>query len=433
MARNAFVCFGLAASALFLASASALAQGNTKQQIAKLNQITGTDPAQNALKSILDDKSQAKSLVAAALPLAKDPQKLGYQASLILALAAADLKDLPSSEAFFRNCIQQATKLQSVSKLLQSFGGLIDVYYENKKYDETARLCQELINLKTDDGKERIVLFAYTNKRTNEIEFYEGDNFNTTEPLQPFVYRQLVQVLSRQGKYKEAHEILNNLIKQGGDWKDRQLKGWLYREAGEYDEAAKTYEDVIERLRNDRQMSKKDRTAYVERNQYILSNIYVDLNQIDKASEILQELLKAHPDDPGYNNDLGYIWADHDRNLDEAEKLIRKALEEDRKRRKADPTLEQQENGAYLDSLGWVLYKKKDYKEAKKILVQAVEDKNAQHLEIYDHLGDVLIQLGERDAAVKAWREGLEHMGEGKRDQDRKRLVEGKIKKHASQ
>jgi len=45
----------------------------------------------------------------------------------------------------------------------------------------------------------------------------------------------------------------------------------------------------------------------------------------------------------------------------------------------------------------------------------------------------VLNALGERDAAVKAWREGLEHMGEGRRDQDRKKLVEEKIKKVSSQ
>jgi len=375
MARKAFARFGLAGGAVLLASLTAVAGGNAKQELKKLNQLTGTDPAQHALKALLENKSDGKALIAAALPLAKEKEKLSYQASLILALVAAEQKDLPASETFFRHCIKQAMKLQSVTKLLQSFGGLIDVYYENKKYDETARLCQELIGLKTEDGKERIVLFAYTNKRTGETDFYEGDNFNTSEPLQPFVYRQLAQTLAKQGKYKEAHEILNNLIKQSGDWRDRQLKGWLYREAGDYTDAAKTYEDVIERLRNDRQMSSKERNAYVERNQYILSNIYVDLDQIDKASEMLQELIKAHPDDPGYNNDLGYIWADHDRNLDQAEKLIRKALDEDRKRRKTDPEAEPGENGAYLDSLGWVLFKKKDYKEAKKVLMKAVEDK----------------------------------------------------------
>jgi tetratricopeptide (TPR) repeat protein len=158
------------------------------------------------------------------------------------------------------------------------------------------------------------------------------------------------------------------------------------------------------------------------------------MNAIDKAAEALQALLAKKPDEPGYYNDLGYIWADHDRNLDEAEKLIRKALDLDRKRREANPLLtpeeKKQENGAYLDSLGWVLFKKKQYKEAKEYLLKAVEDKAAQHIEIYDHLGDVYLILGEREQAISAWRKGLEVVGEGRREAERKASVEKKLKQH---
>jgi len=436
IARRRFVVLGLVASFAIASLATGWAQSapdKTPRDVAGLNNITGSESASNSLKALLDDKDKAKSVIAQALPLAKEKEQLRYNASLILALTAAEMKDLPASEAFFRNCIHQAVKLQSASKLLQSFGGLIEIYFENKKYDETAKLCQELINLKTDDGKERIVLFAYTDKRTGETEFYENDSFNTKEPLLPYIFRQQVQAMAKQGKYEQAHQVLDNLLKQGEDWRDRQLKGWLYREAGEFDKAAAAYVDLIESLKNDRKITAKERDFAVERNQYILSNIYVDLKQVDKSADLLQELLKAKPNDPGYNNDLGYIWADHDMNLDQAEKLVRKALEEDRKRRKADsdPEDDGKDNGAYLDSLGWVLYKKKDYKQAKKYLLEALDDKNSQHIEIYDHLADVLLALGERQAAVEAWRKGLEHVTETRRDQDRKKRVEEKLKLNA--
>jgi tetratricopeptide (TPR) repeat protein len=401
------------------------------EDLRRMNDLTGTDPTQAALKTLLDDKSLSKKLIAEALPVVETKEKLHYNASLVLALAAADLKDLSASEAFFRNCIDQALKLQSETKLLQSFGGLIDIYYDAKKYDEAARLCKEFIDLKTDDGKERTVLIAYTNRR-GETEFYESDSFALKDRLVPIVYRQYVQSIAKQGKHKEALQVLENLIKMQNDWRDRALKGWIYREAGDYPAAAKAYEEVIEKVKGDRQKSSEERSAIVERNEYLLSNIYVEMKQIDKAAEVLQKLLKDHPDDPGYNNDLGYIWADHDMNLDESEKLIRKALEEDKKKKKSDPDAtaeELKDNGAYLDSLGWVLFKKKDYKEAKKVLQQAVEDKASQHIEIYDHLGDVLMALNERDAAVAAWKTGLEHMTDSARDQERKKLVEEKIQK----
>lgn len=435
MARSARWWFGFVACLCVpfaIVGSAWSAPDKSPRDVATLNNITGSDPAAAALKHLLDDKEYAKKVIEQALPMAKEKGQLRYTPSLVLALAAAELKDLPASEVFFRNCIEQAAKLQSATKLLQSFGGLIEVYFENKKFDESARLCQELINLKTDDGKERIVLFAYTNRRTGETEFYENDSFSTTEPLLPYIFRQQVQAMAKQGKYEQAHKILDNLIKQGDDWKDRQLKGWLFREAGDYEKAASAYQELIERLKSDRKLTAKERDFAIERNQYILSNIYVDLKQVEKSAEMLQELLKAKPNDPGYNNDLGYIWADHDMNLDQAEKHIRKALEEDRKRRKAeDPDDDGKDNGAYLDSLGWVLYKKKDLKNAKKYLTEALEDSNAQHIEIYDHLGDVLIALGEREAALNAWRQGLEHVTETRRDQDRKKLVEEKIKKHS--
>jgi uncharacterized protein HemY len=153
---------------------------------------------------------------------------------------------------------------------------------------------------------------------------------------------------------------------------------------------------------------------------------------VDKAAEQLKALLAREPDNATYNNDLGYIWADHDMKLEESERLIRKAIEEDRKaRRKANPGLKPEldkDNPAYLDSLGWVLFKQKKYKEAKKYLEEAVQAEQGKHLEIYDHLGDVHKALGEKAAAVKAWKEGLKVAGTSARDKQRKAEVEKKLK-----
>src|SRR5262249_40896112 len=117
--------------------------------------------------------------------------------------------------------------------------------------------------------------------------------------------------------------------------------------------------------------------------------------------------------------------------LDEAEKLIRKAVDEDRKRArkgKEETAEEKAANAAYLDSLGWVLYKRKKYDDAKSYLQQAVTQKEGQHIEIYDHLGDVLSALGQKDEAISAWKKGLEVVGSSKREQERKTIVEQKLK-----
>jgi uncharacterized protein HemY len=117
--------------------------------------------------------------------------------------------------------------------------------------------------------------------------------------------------------------------------------------------------------------------------------------------------------------------------LAEAEKMIRKAIEDERKLRKAKADLQPEQDkdvAAYLDSLGWVLYKQKKYKEAKEYLEQAIKDKEGQHIEIFDHLGDVRMALGDKAGAIDAWKKGLESVKDTRREKDRKEAVEKKLK-----
>ena len=134
----------------------------------------------------------------------------------------------------------------------------------------------------------------------------------------------------------------------------------------------------------------------------------------------LQTLLENNPESPTYNNDLGFVWADNNMNLDQAEKLIRKALEEDKKQQlKSNPDMkpdEYKDNPSYLDSLAWVLYKKKQYAEAKKYMLMCVKDEEeGKNFEICDHLADIHLALGEKADAVKVWKQGLKNASKSKR------------------
>ena len=64
------------------------------------------------------------------------------------------------------------------------------------------------------------------------------------------------------------------------------------------------------------------------------------------------------------------------------------------------------DNGAYLDSLGWVYYKKGMYKKALQYLEKAAVQ--FEDPVIFDHLGDVYNKLNEKENALKNWRRSLE-------------------------
>ena len=78
---------------------------------------------------------------------------------------------------------------------------------------------------------------------------------------------------------------------------------------------------------------------------YGLASTYDDEGQVGAALRELTALVKARPDDPAALNALGYTLADHGRELTRARKLIGRAYA-------AAP-----KNAAFLDSLGWVLFR----------------------------------------------------------------------------
>jgi len=376
-----------------------------------LNHITGTDPIKGEIVTLLEDQAGTKKLLTTAAAMAKEKdQPFNYNAAYILARVALLLREPETSAVFHRLCVKQAAQLKSPEKLTESYLGmlgLIDLFYATRKYEETTKLCQEV------------------------LEFLEKER--TGQRLKDEVVRRMIQAVARSGKLDEANKLMTNLMKvRKDDWRNLEIQAWLKNEEGKTEEAAQIYEDLLEKIGKDKSMEREEQDLYIAQFHYILSGVYVDMNQIDKAANHLKPRLAKNPDNPTYNNDLGYIWADHDMNLDEAEKMIRKALDEDRKlRRKENPDLkpeDDKDNAAYLDSMGWVLYKQKKYQEAKPFFLKAIEDKEGQHLEIFDHLGDVHMALGEKAEAVAAWKKGVEVAGDSKREKEKKVQVEKKLK-----
>src|SRR5438874_1957325 len=134
-----------------------------RQRILALGQTTGDSTINAEVKALIGQPEKARKLIAEAVDMARAKSKeplLAYNAAYILGQVASELKDLKSGEALLRVCAAQAAKLQSTKKILQSYGALIDMFYENKKFSASAKICRELLELKTGDGKQRIYYLA---------------------------------------------------------------------------------------------------------------------------------------------------------------------------------------------------------------------------------------------------------------------------------
>ncbi|MHB1422548.1 MAG: tetratricopeptide repeat protein [Gemmataceae bacterium] len=407
---------------------------NLRKQALKLNDITGNDAQSGERDALLKDKAHAKKLVAEAARMAAEkPHPFTNNATFILGTLALSkkIKDYSAAETFWRLHLEQAKELHSAKGIMAAYRGLLLSAYAKRKYAEAEKLCKE--------ARDNEIIGDAINKVRAEENDEEAIKERLT--LMGFILEVIEEeavAIARQGNVKRAIELIDRKFPDKTEsWFVLDLKGDVYRIADKNKEALKIYEEEIERVKNDNDLKKKDQEKQLDKIHYWQSGLYIELGQVEKAEEVLKELLAKHPDEPKYNNDLGYVWADHDMHLAEAEKMIRKAIEEDRKKRqKADskykPDDEIKDNGAYLDSLGWVLFKQKKYVEAKRYLRQAVrntvEEGEDESVEIYDHLGDVLMALGQKPEAVAAWKKGVEIAGDTKREQKRKEVVRKKLK-----
>ena len=115
------------------------------------------------------------------------------------------------------------------------------------------------------------------------------------------------------------------------------------------------------------------------------------LNYLDAMERHLQHLIALKPDSAQGYNALGYSLADRNMRLDEAAKLIDKAV-----------TLAP-DDAAILDSKGWLLFRQGKLSEALDALRRAFA--KLPDGEIAAHLGEVLWALGQRNEALAVWRE----------------------------
>jgi tetratricopeptide (TPR) repeat protein len=379
-----------------------------RKKALELNLITGEAATDGQLEAMRKDPSTTRKLLEAAGEMAKDRKKQPFNsnATYILARAAEDLKLIETSQEFYELQIEQITNLGSTQKLALAYWGMIKMLIDNGKVPEALKAFQK---------------------------YQESEGDENADRLKGRVERLMTLALARSNHSDEALKLVERKLKRNpNNWGYLDIKAQVLREAGQLDQAAKVYEGIMESVSKANELSDEQKEDLIDECRYALSSLYVDLKQIDKAADQLKALVNKKPESPTYNNDLGFIWADNDMNLEESEKLIRKALENDRKlKQKADPDkqpAEIKDNASFLDSLGWVLFKQKKLKEAKVELQKAVKQEEGQNIEIYDHLGDCLMALGEKAEALAAWKKGLETTTTTKRDISRRASVEKKVK-----
>ncbi|MCU0957757.1 MAG: tetratricopeptide repeat protein [Hydrogenophaga sp.] len=190
-------------------------------------------------------------------------------------------------------------------------------------------------------------------------------------------------LLARQGQLDQARALLRQQPERRPD--DARLKllaeAQLLRDLKQYQAAYEVFGEAVARFPQESELL-YDQAMMAEK-----------AGKADEMERLLRRLIALKPDHHHAYNALGYSLADRNTRLDEAKALIEKAVA-------LAPT------DAYIqDSLGWVEFRLGNTRRALDILQAAYRSR--PDAEIAAHLGEVHWVLGQRDQAMRIWREGL--------------------------
>lgn len=225
-----------------------------------------------------------------------------------------------------------------------------------------------------------------------------------TDPLADVVALRRAGLMDSMGQSDEAAGLLEAIAQQHPERPEPLAQlGDSLRRRSRFAEAAAMYDRAVARIGTPTRANWPlfyERAVALERS-----------GQWPRAEADFEFALQLAPDQPNVLNYLGYAWVEQGRNLDRARKMIERAVE-------LRPN-----DGAFIDSLGWVLLRLGDTEGALKQLERAVELQPEDPV-INAHFGDVLDAVGRRREAEFQWRRALNLKPEPE-DQAR---IEGKLR-----
>ncbi len=269
-------------------------------------------------------------------------------------------------------------------RVLKSLGYL---YLTNGALDEAQQIYQQILSVEPQDVRSNLALGLVLQEMAQRAVASENNNSASEGIEKEKLIQDAEKYLGRAIFF--SSEIINRTENQRRrNQYNKILVDAQFALANVYflfENLEKAEELFLQVLEND--------SAHVNAT-YLLGAVYQTMDAFEKAEKTFRKVLSFQPTHADALNALGYLYAERGINLDEAEALIKRALQKFPK------------NGAYLDSLGWVFFKQGRIAES----ITTLESANQQmpnNVEVLMHLGDAYHKNGESDKANRTWQQAL--------------------------
>ena len=206
-------------------------------------------------------------------------------------------------------------------------------------------------------------------------------------------------------KLDEATALLEEMAKERPDRVDALVNlGNYLRYKEKFKEAVAAYDRAFKRV---------DGASDTNWSLYYSRGIALERSgEWERAESDFLKALELQPEHPYVLNYLGYSWVERGKNLEKAQAMIERAVQQ------------RQNDGYIVDSMGWVLYRLGKYDESVKHLERAVQLR-PQDPVINDHLGDAYWRVGRKHEARFQWHRAISF----KPEDEEKAKIEAKLEK----
>ncbi len=372
----------------------AMNRDEAARAVAVLTQSAAEAPADAARRADLAAATYAAGDTAAALAHYRKALVLAPEATpLYLACAGILLDEQRDREAF--DTLRQAQRHADRPDLVPAY-----TYQQANRFIREGSLpraiaCMELL-LEWNSGRSALLHHVLA-----ELHALEGQHAISRLHLQHAIEQPDTlpeSYLDLAASYAaESPERQTDILQAGTRRFDRHLRlhhALAYSLAGQerYEPAIPAFAVVLEGARFNPTLE----AAYLDEAFYLHYGATLERSdRYEEAATRFREGLARFPRSHHIMNYLAYMWAEQNVHLEDAMDIVEQALE-------LAP-----DNGAYVDTRGWILYRQGRYEAA-------LEDIRRAHRllgddpEILEHLGDVHAALEQPEKALRYWRQSLE-------------------------
>lgn len=259
------------------------------------------------------------------------------------------------------------------------------ILIEQKKYPKAISKLEDILKDAPDSDKVRFYLAAvYEESKQDEKAIVQFKKIPAVSQYFAEASVHAAYLLKSSGQLNEAVSLMEKALKERNDQPQMHaMYSSLLDDKGDYKKAVEFLSNAIEKFPTNAQL------------RFYFGTMNDRLGKKDVVVSEMKKVLEIDPNHVQGMNYLAFTYAEQGHNLEDAEKLARRALH-----------LEPQD-GYILDTLGWILLKQGKVTESIKTLETAFKYQSSVSI-IAEHLGDAYYRQALVEKAKKMYKRAVD-------------------------